>query len=152
MSDSVRPHRQQPIGLRHPWDSPGKNTGVGCHFILQCMKGESESEVAQSVRLLVTPWTAANQIPPSIGVSRQKYWNGMPLPSPFPMTRLYQNFVWVKVKLKKTSITAKILLSESCKLFPCITMQIDKMKLDALDFCLMGELILNVILYYPLGY
>ena len=48
MSDSVRPHRQQPTRLRRPWDSPGKNTGVGCHFLLQCMKVESESEVAQS--------------------------------------------------------------------------------------------------------
>ena len=48
MSDSVRPHRQQPIRLRHPWDSPGKNTGVGCHFLHQCMKVKSESEVAQS--------------------------------------------------------------------------------------------------------
>ena len=38
MSDSVRPHRRQPTRLRHPWDSPGKNTGVGCHFLLQCMK------------------------------------------------------------------------------------------------------------------
>ena len=47
MSDSVRPHRWQPTGLRHPWDSPGKNTGVGCHFLLQWMKVKSESEVAQ---------------------------------------------------------------------------------------------------------
>ena len=48
MSDSVRPPRQQPTRLPHPWDSPGKNTGVGCHFLLQCMKAKSESEVAQS--------------------------------------------------------------------------------------------------------
>ena len=48
MSDSVQPHRQQPIRLPHPWDSPGKNTGVGCHFLLQCMKVKSESEVTQS--------------------------------------------------------------------------------------------------------
>ena len=47
MSDSVRPHRQQPTRLPCPWDSPGKNTGVGCHFLLQCMKVKSESEVAQ---------------------------------------------------------------------------------------------------------
>ena len=45
MSDSVRPHRQQPTRLPSPWDSPGKNTGVGCHFLLQCMKVKSESEV-----------------------------------------------------------------------------------------------------------
>ena len=48
MFDSVRPHRQQPTRLPHPWDSPGKNTGVGCHLLLQCMKVKSESEVAQS--------------------------------------------------------------------------------------------------------
>ena len=45
VSDSVRPHRWQPTSLRHPWGSPGKNTGVGCHFLLQCMKVKSESEV-----------------------------------------------------------------------------------------------------------
>ena len=48
MSDSVRPHRWQPTRLPHPWDSPGKNTGVGCHFLLQCIKVKSESEFAQS--------------------------------------------------------------------------------------------------------
>ena len=48
VSDSVRPHRRQPTRLLRPWDSPGKNTGVGCHFLLQCMKVKSESEVAQS--------------------------------------------------------------------------------------------------------
>ena len=48
MSDSVQPHRWQPTRLSGPWDSPGKNTGVGCHFLLQCMKVKSESEVAQS--------------------------------------------------------------------------------------------------------
>ena len=48
MSDSVRPHRRQPTRLPRPWDSPGKNTGVGCHFLLQRMKMKSESEVAQS--------------------------------------------------------------------------------------------------------
>ena len=42
MSNSVQPHRWQPTRLRHPWDSPGKNTGVGCHFLLQCMKVKSE--------------------------------------------------------------------------------------------------------------
>ena len=55
MSDSVRPHRRQPTRLCHPWDSPGKNTGVGCHFLLQCMKVKSESEVAQSCPTLSDP-------------------------------------------------------------------------------------------------
>ena len=48
MSDSLRPRRRQPTRLPRPWDSPGKNTGVGCHFLLQCMKVKTESEVAQS--------------------------------------------------------------------------------------------------------
>ena len=55
MSDSVRPHGQQPTRLPHPWDAPGKNTGVGCHFLLQCMKEKSESEVAQSCLTLSDP-------------------------------------------------------------------------------------------------
>ena len=52
MSDSVRPHRRQPTRLPRPSDSPGKNTGVGCHFLLQCMKVKSEREVAQSCATL----------------------------------------------------------------------------------------------------
>ena len=55
MSDSVRPHRQQPTRLLHPWDSPGKNTGVGCHFLLQCMEVKSESQIAQSCPTLSDP-------------------------------------------------------------------------------------------------
>ena len=55
MSDSVRPHRRQPTRLRRPWDSPGKNTGVGCHFLLPCMKMKSESEVAHSCPTLSDP-------------------------------------------------------------------------------------------------
>ena len=55
MSDSVRPHRQKPTRLPRPWDSPGKNTGVGFHFLLQCMKVKSESEVAQSRPILSDP-------------------------------------------------------------------------------------------------
>ena len=47
VSDSVRPHRRKPTRLPRPWDSPGKNAGVGRHFLLQCMKGKSESEVTQ---------------------------------------------------------------------------------------------------------
>ena len=55
MSDCVQPHRRQPTRLRHPWDSPGKNTGVGCHFLLQCMKVKSESEIAQLCPTLCDP-------------------------------------------------------------------------------------------------
>ena len=65
------------VNLPHNQDSPGKNTGVGCHFLLQCMKVKSLS----CVQLLATPWTAAYQAPPSMGFSSQEYWSGVPLPS-----------------------------------------------------------------------
>ena len=68
MSDSVGPYRRQPTSLPLPWDSPRKNTGVGCHFLLQCSR----------VQLFETPWTAAHQAPPSMGLSRQEYWSGVP--------------------------------------------------------------------------
>ena len=54
----VRPYGRQPTRLPCPWDSPGKNTGVGCHFLLQCVKVKSLSRV----RLLATPWTACYYI------------------------------------------------------------------------------------------
>ena len=55
VSDSVRLHRRQPTRLPRPWDSPGKNTGVGCHFLFQCMKVKSESELAQLCPTLSDP-------------------------------------------------------------------------------------------------
>ena len=55
VSDSVRPQRRQPTRLPRLWDSPCKNTGVGCHFLFQCMKVKSESEVAQSCPTLSDP-------------------------------------------------------------------------------------------------
>ena len=55
MSYSVWPHRRQPTGLPRPWDSPGKNTGVGCHFLFQCMKVKSESVVVQSCQTPSNP-------------------------------------------------------------------------------------------------
>ena len=81
MSDSVRPHRRQPTRLCRPWDSPGKNTGVGCHFFLQCMKVKVKVKLLSRVRFLATSWTAAHQAPPSMGFSRQEYWSGVPSPS-----------------------------------------------------------------------
>ena len=87
VSDSVRSCRQQPTRLPRPWDSPGKNTGVGCHFLLQCMKVKSESEVAQSCLTLSNPMDCSPlgssvHGPPSMGFSRQEYWSGVPLSSP----------------------------------------------------------------------
>ena len=81
----LRPHRWQPIRLPRPWDSQGKNTGVGCHFILQCVKVKSLS----CVQLVATWWTAAYQAPPSMGFFRQEYWSGVPLPSPIANTTVF---------------------------------------------------------------
>ena len=65
MSDSVRPHRRQPTKLTGPWDSSGKNSRVGCHFLLQCMKVKSESEHAQSCR---TPSDPMDCSPPGSSI------------------------------------------------------------------------------------
>ena len=89
MPNSVRPHRRQPTRLPRPWDSPSKNTGVSCHFLLQCMKVKSDSEVSQSC---LTPWTAAYQAPLAMGFSRQEYWSGVPLPSSFSHSIVFLYF------------------------------------------------------------
>ena len=79
------PIRQQPTRLHRPWDSPGKNTGVGCHFLLQCMKeknqSEVKSEVAQSCRTLSNPMDCSLSGSSVHGFSRKEYWSGVPLPS-----------------------------------------------------------------------
>ena len=100
MPDSVRPHRLQSTRLCHPWDSPGKTTGVGCHFLLQCMKVKSESEVAQSCLTLCDP----NDLQPirlhhPSDFPGKRTGSGVPLPSPpflllpsiFPSIRVFSN-------------------------------------------------------------
>ena len=106
MSDSVWHHRWQPTRLLRPWGSPGKNTGVGCHFLLQCCKARGKKKVPfrfltnldilreealflgmclcsfiQSCLSLCNPKTA-HQVPLSMGFSRQKYWNALPCSPP----------------------------------------------------------------------
>ena len=75
----MRPHRRRPTRLPQPWDSPGKNTGVGCHFLLQCMKVKSESEVAQPCPTLSDPMDCS---PPGSSVhgifqARVLEWGGI---------------------------------------------------------------------------
>ena len=95
MSDSVQPHRRRPTRLPRPWDSPGKNTGEGCQFLLQCMK--VKVKFLSCVWLLETSWAAAYQAPPSMGFSRQEYWSGVPLPSPLRLyTGLLNKKDWVQ--------------------------------------------------------
>ena len=82
MSDSVRPHRQQPTRLLCPWDSPGKNNGVGCHFLLQCMKVKSESEVSQSCPTLSDPMDCSLPGSSDLGIFQARVLEWVPLPSP----------------------------------------------------------------------
>ena len=70
---------RQPNRLPHPWDSPGKNTGVGCRFLLQCMKVKSESEVAQSCSTLSNPMDCSLPGSSVHGFSRQEYRSRVPL-------------------------------------------------------------------------
>ena len=73
VSDSVQPHRRQPTRFPPLWDSPGKNTGVGCHFLLQCMKVKSESEVAQLCPTLSDPMDCSSLPGSSIhGISQAR--------------------------------------------------------------------------------
>ena len=91
MSDSVRPHRRQPTRLHRLWDSPGKNTGVGCRCLLQCMKVKSESEVAQSCPTLCDPMDCSPPVSSTHGIfqARALEWgavafSGVP---PLPPTK-----------------------------------------------------------------
>ena len=72
------PHRQQPTRLLHPWDSLGKNTGVGCHFLLQCMKVKSESEVAQSCLTLSDPMDCSLPGSSIHGIFQARVLSGVP--------------------------------------------------------------------------
>ena len=91
---TLRPHRWQPTKLPRPWDSPGKYTGVGCHFLLQCMKVKSESEVTQSCPTLSDPTDCSLPGSSIHGFSRQKYWSGVPLPSPIHILQYSKPLCW----------------------------------------------------------
>ena len=86
LQSSVQLHKWQPTRLPRPWDSPGKNTGVGCHFLLHCMKVKSESEVAQSCPTLSNPMDCS--LPGSsaheIFQARVLEWVAIALSAPFP--------------------------------------------------------------------
>ena len=88
MSDSVRPHGWWPTRLPRPWNSPGKNTGVGCHCLLQCMKVKSESEVAQLCLTLRDPMDCSLPGSSVHGISQARGGSGSPLPSPLHMRTL----------------------------------------------------------------
>ena len=100
VSDSMRHHRRQPTRLPRPWDSPGKNTGVGCHFLLQSIKVKSESDVAQSCPTLSNPMDCS---PPGFsvhGIFQSRVLEGVPLLSGsvqlyFIMTAIYVYLIFI---------------------------------------------------------
>ena len=94
MSDSVQPHRQQPTRLPCPWDAPGKNTGVGCHFLLQCMKVKSESEVTQLCPTLSDPMDCSPPGSPIHGVfqARVLEWVAIAFSSIYIYSPMFSSF------------------------------------------------------------
>ena len=96
MSYSVQPHRQQPTRLPRSWDSPGKNTGVGCHFLLQCMKVKSESEISQSCPTLSDPMDCS---PPGSSVhgifqARVLEWGAIAISNTYVSTLDYNDIIF----------------------------------------------------------
>ena len=141
MSDSVQPHRWPPTRLPRPWDSPGKNTGVGCHFLLQCMKVRSEKEVAQSCPTLndLMDWSLPGSSVHGIFQARVLEWGGIAFSRLFgqkptihsPHVKLHerdilqtQKHAWPKQKnIAKTVVTTtkqqfRLSTSATCLSFP----------------------------------
>ena len=113
MFDSVRPHRRQPTRLPHPWDSPDKNAGVGCHFLLQCMKVKSESEVAQSCPTLNDPMDCSLTGSSIHGIfqARVLEWGAIAF-SEYPRQ---QNKVLLKIKVSVTQLCLTLCNPMYCK-------------------------------------
>ena len=110
MSDSVRPQRRKPTRLPHPWDSPGKNTGVGCHFLLQCMKGKSESEVAQSCPTLHNPMVCS--LPGSsvhgIFQARVLEWGAITFSHDKTIAMLKNAFIYLNTKVSQKQVSHEV--------------------------------------------
>ena len=77
----MQPHRLQRTRPLHPWNSAGKNTGVGCHFLPKGAKEIQKVESLSHVKFSATPWTVAHQASPSWELSRQEDWSGLPCAS-----------------------------------------------------------------------
>ena len=104
-------HRRQPTRLPHPWDSPGKNTGVGCHFLLQCMKVKSESEVAQPCPTLSNPMDCSLTGSSVHGIfqTRVLEWGAMVI-----LNFLYSNYYVISFKWTLTYIFLCVCVLDAC--------------------------------------
>ena len=119
VSDSVRPHRWQPIRLPRPWDSPGKNTGVGCHFPLQCMKVKSESEVSLSCPTLSNPMDCSLPGPSIHGIFQARVLEWSAIAKCGLLSRLFLSLTpaYYKRKTKIETSTTILPQGESTELF-----------------------------------
>ena len=95
------PRRQKPTRLCRPWDSPGKNIGVGCHFLLQCMKVKSESEVAQSCLTLCDPMDCSLQGSSIHGIFQARVLEWVAIAFPISLTRLKPLTMWITTNCGK---------------------------------------------------
>ena len=107
VSDSMRPHRGKPTRLPRPWDSLGKNTGVGRHFLLQCVKEKSESEVTQSCPTLSDPMDCSLSGSAIHGIFQARVLEWVPLPS--PMVSIVNRNVWYTSKFMKVDLMLVVL-------------------------------------------
>ena len=111
---TLRPHRRQPTRLPRPWDSPGKNTGVGCHFLLQCMKVKSEREVAQSCPTLRDPMDCS---PPGSSVhgifqARVLEWGAITFSNVWHMPALFLLLFLISVCLRAREASYNFLVKD----------------------------------------
>ena len=93
---TLRPHSRQPTRLPCPWDSPGKNTGVGCHFLLQCRKVKSESEVTQSWLTLSDPMDCSLPGSSVYGILQARVLEWVAIA--FSMMKITGNYVFKKLR------------------------------------------------------
>ena len=109
-----------PPRLPHPWDSPGKNTGVVAISFSNAWKGKVKVKSLSRVWLFATPWSAAYQAPPSMEFSRQEYWSGVPLPSPLYIFKLLPCFAFYILNVMSSpclpSMTSQVFVVFVCLL------------------------------------
>ena len=122
MSNSVWSHRQQPIRLPCPWDSPGKNTGVGCHFLLQCMKVKSESEVAQLCPTLSDPvdWSLPGSSVHGISQERVLEWAAIAFSNNSKTTFFSKYCIYLFIWLRQVLVVPHgVFVASACRIFSC---------------------------------
>ena len=144
MSDSVWPHRRQLTRLPCPWDSPGKNTGVGCHFLLQCMKVKSESKVAQLCPILSDPMDCS---PPGSSIhgifqARVLEWGAIAFS--------VKSQTYIKQKFMKWNSCCKFLFLSKCLLDYALSQILIFIEIMWQDYFLFLNLCIYLYLYIQL--